>query len=84
MRLLQEDLRETHNVGSDTPERIILPEASPLFDTLYIELAGLSDAGKGFSIVRLRPRAGQVLACWGGRGRIKASQRTCTAISILK
>ena len=75
MRILHEDLRETHNVGSDTPERIILPEVSPLMPDLDIELAGLSDAGEGFNIVRLRPPIGQVLACWSGRGEVLIDDR---------
>lgn len=70
MRILQQDLRETHNVGEDTPERIILPEVSPLMDTLNIELAGVSDAGRGFEFVRLNPHYGQVLACWAGCGEV--------------
>ena len=70
MRVLQEHLRETHNIGTDTPERIILPSVSPLMEMLHIELAGLTDAGRGFDIVRLRPHIGQVLACWNGRGEV--------------
>jgi AraC-like DNA-binding protein len=70
MRVPHEHLRETHNIGADTPERIILPEVSPLMTTLNLELAGVSDAGEGFRIVRLRPHFGQVLACWGGRGQV--------------
>jgi len=70
MRVSHEDLRETHNIGDDTPERIILPHVSPLMEMLHMELAGLSDAGRGFNIVRLRPRIGQVLACWEGQGEV--------------
>jgi AraC-like DNA-binding protein len=70
MRVLQDHLRETHNIGTDTPERILLPGVSPLMEMLHIELAGLSDAGRGFSIVRLNPHVGQVLACWNGRGEV--------------
>jgi AraC-like DNA-binding protein len=70
MRDTQENLRETHNIGQDTPERIILPSVSPLMDVLHLELAGLTDAGRGFSIVRLTPHVGQVLACWAGGGEV--------------
>jgi AraC-like DNA-binding protein len=81
MRTVQEQLRETHNVGNDTPERIILPEVSALMSTLHIELAGVSDAGKDFNIVRLRPHFGHVLACWEGRGEVLIGGRwhECTA-----
>lgn len=75
MRLLHKDLRETHIVGSDTPEKIILPKISPLMQELGIGLAGVSDAGRGFEMVRLRPDYGHIVACFSGRGEVWVNGR---------
>src|SRR5688500_2509831 len=70
IRVSREDLCETHSVGTDTPERIIAPEVSPLMHSLHIGLAGVSDAGEGFRMVRPRAHYGHVLACWSGYGEV--------------
>jgi AraC-like DNA-binding protein len=70
MRSLHKDLRETHIVGSDTPEKIILPKISPLMHDLRIGLAGVSDAGRNFEMVRLRPNYGHIVACFSGHGEV--------------
>lgn len=57
-------------VGGDTPEKIISWKVSPLMRTLHIGLAGVSDAGGGFSMVRHQPPYGHVLACFSGEGEV--------------
>jgi AraC-like DNA-binding protein len=79
MRLLRKKLRETHIVGNDTPEKIIHPQISPLMYAFHIGLAGVSDAGRGFRMVRLNPNYGHVLACVRGAGEVLIDNvwRTC-------
>jgi AraC-like DNA-binding protein len=81
MRVLRKKIRETHIVGNDTPEKIIHPQISPLMDTFHIGLAGVSDAGRGFRMVRLKPGYGHVLACFEGAGEVLIGNhwRICTA-----
>lgn len=59
-----------HMVGADTAEKIISWKVSPLMRTLHIGLAGVSDAGAGFSMVRHSPAYGHVLACSSGEGEV--------------
>jgi AraC-like DNA-binding protein len=75
MRVSHNDLRETHIVGDDTPEKIILPKVSPLMRAFHIGLAGVSDAGEGFDMVRPSPHYGHILACFSGRGRVLVNGR---------
>jgi AraC-like DNA-binding protein len=70
MRIFPNDLREMHMVGVDTPEKLISEKISPLMKTLHIGLTGVSDAGRGFSMVRLKPAYGHVVACFSGRGEV--------------
>ena len=81
MRVFHKSLRETHIIGSDTPEKIISPRASPLMNTFHIGLVGVSDAGKGFSMVRLNPNYGHVIACFSGKGEVlvDGQWKTCRA-----
>jgi AraC-like DNA-binding protein len=75
MRDLHKDLREIHMVGTDTPERIILPKISPLMQDLRIGLTGISDAGDGFAMVRHRPSYGHIVACFSGHGMVLINGR---------
>jgi len=59
-----------HIVGSDTKERIISQKLSPLMRTLNVGLVGVSDAGRGLSMVRHKPNYGHVVACFEGRGEV--------------
>ena len=59
-----------HIIGTDTPEKIISWKVSPLMRTLHLGLAGISDAGEGFSMVRHAPAYGHVLACYAGAGEV--------------
>ncbi|MGB7157942.1 MAG: AraC family transcriptional regulator [Tepidisphaeraceae bacterium] len=70
MRVFPIDLREMHIVGSHTLEQIIGQKISPLMKTLNIGLTGVSDAGRGFSMVRHKPPYGHVVACFAGRGDV--------------
>lgn len=63
-------LRETHNIGIETRERIVSPKACPALAALHVDLTGLSEARPGFRFVRLAPRMSQVLACLEGRGEV--------------
>ena len=78
MRVFPNDLREMHIVGADTPEKIISQKISPLMGTLHIGLAGVSDAGRDFSMVRLKPPYGHVVACFSGRGQVLVDGRWVT------
>src|SRR5262245_19556779 len=75
MRVMHKVLRETHMVGGDTPEKIIDPLISPLMRTLRIGLAGVSEAGEGFEMVRLSPHYGHCLACFSGEGHVLINGR---------
>ncbi|MEA2710768.1 MAG: hypothetical protein QOF78_3369 [Phycisphaerales bacterium] len=75
MRDSHNDLRKTHIVGDDTPEKIIAPNVSPLMRTFHIGLAGVSDAGEGFDMVRPSPHFGHILACFSGQGRVLVNGR---------
>src|SRR5688500_2023790 len=75
MRVMHKDLRETHMVGADTAEKIIDPLISPLMLTLRIGLAGVSDAGEAFDMVRLNPHFGHCLACFAGSGNVLINNR---------
>ena len=75
MRVVHKDLRETHSVGSDTPEKLIDPPISPLMRALNLALAGVSDAGDGFEMVRLNPFYGHALACFSGEGEVLVDGR---------
>jgi AraC-like DNA-binding protein len=79
MRVAHKDLRETHLVGADTPEKLIDPPISPLMNALHLGLAGVSDAGEGFEMVRLKPAFGHVVACFSGEGKVLLNGRwqTC-------
>lgn len=70
MRNLPDDLREMHIIGTDTAEKIISWKVSPLMRTLHIGLAGVSDAGAGFSMVRHDPPYGHVLVGYSGAGEV--------------
>src|SRR5688500_7689755 len=56
MRENSQDLRYAHTLGEDTYERYVLPETCPPLTATRISLAGLSDAGRGYSMVRVRPQ----------------------------
>lgn len=59
-----------HIVGDDTPEKVISWKVSPLMRSLNLGLAGVSDAGTSFAMVRHNPPYGHVLACFAGEGEV--------------
>ena len=62
------DLREIHQVGTDTREWLVSPALCPALSSHGILLAGLTDAAPGFRFVRPSPRWSQLLVCTGGQG----------------
>ena len=70
MRVFTKNLRHTHMVGDDTPERIIAESTYAQLRNAGIWSAGLSDAGRGYLMVRVRPNFEQLLVCMGGEGLV--------------
>ena len=70
MRAITKNLRHTHMVGDDTPEQIIAESSCTELRKAGIWSAGLSDAGKGYLMVRVRPTFEQLLVCVGGEGLV--------------
>jgi len=64
------DLREIHNIGERTRERIVGPRDCPALAALGIGLTGISAAPYGFRFYRLKPDMSQLIVCVGGRGRV--------------
>lgn len=61
--------REIHIIGRDSVERIV-DAVCPAMRTYGIFLAGLTEAGKTYSMQRPRPPLSHLLICTGGRGRV--------------
>jgi len=70
MRAITKNLRHTHMVGDDTPEQIVAESSCPGLGKAGIWAAGLSDAGRGYLMVRVRPTLEQLLVCVGGAGLV--------------
>lgn len=63
-------IREIHRIGTDTPERLVPGDACPGLAAWGLSITGLTDAGLGYEMVRLRPPTGHVLVCHGGVGEV--------------
>ena len=72
------DLREIHQIGADTRERLIPPAACPSLVALGIGLVGISEARPGFRWVRLAWERPQVIACTAGSGQVLVEGRWLT------
>jgi AraC-like DNA-binding protein len=70
MRVIVKNLRHTHMVGDDTPEQVVAESSCPGLVKTGIWAAGLSDAGRGYLMVRDRPTFEQLLVCVGGEGLV--------------
>lgn len=68
--MIQELIREIHNVGDDTPEKISPPNTSSALRKYGLNLAGTSDAGHGYCMIRPNPRLGHIVVCFGGKGQV--------------
>jgi AraC-like DNA-binding protein len=81
MRVSHQNLRETHIIGDDTPEQLVVAEACRSLGDAGITATGLSDAGRGYHMVRLRPQYSHLLVCFSGRGQVLIDDRweICTA-----
>jgi AraC-like DNA-binding protein len=75
MRAITKNLRHTHMVGDDTPEQIIVDSSCAQLRKAGIWSAGLSDAGRGYLMVRVRPTFEQLLVCVGGEGVVLIEDR---------
>ena len=76
MRIPHLPFRETHIIGTDTPEQMVGADVSPYMQLLgNMGLNGVSDAGRDFCIVRLNPGFGQILACHQGYGQVWVNGR---------
>ena len=74
------DLCETQVIGAETKELIVPGSACPALANNNVLSVGVSDAGKGFEFVRLRPNICVILACVLGRGEVMVEGRwqSCT------
>jgi len=70
MRAIIKNLRDTHMIGKDTPEQIVAESSFPNLRKAGIWSAGLSDAGRGYLMIRVRPNFEQLLVCVGGEGLV--------------
>ena len=57
-------------VGDDTPEQMVVGSSCPQLRAAEIWSAGLSDAGRGYRMVRVRPTFEQLLVCVAGEGQV--------------
>lgn len=75
------DLRHTHSLGHDTAERYVVRGACPPLVATPILLAGLTDAGRGYCMIRVGPTFEQLVVCVGGQGQVlvEGSWRPCRA-----
>ena len=64
------DLREIHQIGPDTHERLVPSSACPPLAALGVAMCGISEARPGFRFVRPRWNQAQVLACLAGSGQV--------------
>lgn len=75
MREIVKDLIHTHIVGDDTPERIVAAQAYPAMRGTKIDLTGLTDAGRDYLMIRVRPHFEHLLVCLGGEGQVLVDDR---------
>jgi AraC-like DNA-binding protein len=78
---ITKDLRQTHIIGDDTPERIVAASACRPLQQTRIVLTGLTDAGRDYFMVRVNPYFEELTVCIGGEGQvlIDGEWRPCTA-----
>jgi len=78
---LHHRLCELHQIGNDTPERMVHDVAAPGLLARGVRVMGISDAGTDYRMGRLDPPYHHVLACFGGSGRvwIDGNWTRCTA-----
>lgn len=67
---LHTPIREIHNIGADTPERLIPGGACPAMLARRIMFMGLSDAGAGYEMSRPAPDYIHLLISTGGQGEV--------------
>jgi len=64
------DLREIHNIGNDTKERILAAAACPALAKHDFQLVGFSGARRGFQFQRINPEMVQLMLCLEGTGEV--------------
>jgi len=64
------DLREIHNIGPDTNERILAAAACPALAKHDFILVGFSAARRGFQFQRVAPGMVQLMVCLDGSGEV--------------
>ena len=81
MRASVNQLRHTHHVGDDTPERIIAASNCDPLQRTRIRFTGVSDAGRDYLMVRVNPAFEQLTVCVGGEGQVLVGDQwlPCTA-----
>jgi AraC-like DNA-binding protein len=75
MRAIIKNLRHTHMVGDQTTEQVVAESSCPGVGKAGIWATGLSDAGRGYLMMRVRPTFGQLLVCVGGQGLVLVEDR---------
>jgi len=81
MPVSQEMIRQIHQIGSDTPERLVPDNVCPGQRAWGLGATGLTDAGVGYAMMRPRPPSAHLLACYGGAGEVWVGGKwvRCTA-----
>ena len=64
------DLREIHQVGPDSSEQRVGPEAAPALAAFAIRRVGITDAGRGYAFAKAAPPLSHVVACIAGLGEV--------------
>ena len=67
---LLDSIRETHQIGADTPEQMVPDAVVPRLLARGVRVVGLSDAGADYRMARPNPPHVHLLACYGGSGRV--------------
>ena len=71
MRNIQENLREIHNIGFQTRERLVTAESCPILARYDISCLGFTEAvDDEFHWVRRHPSVSIILVCLAGCGRV--------------
>jgi AraC family transcriptional regulator, arabinose operon regulatory protein len=70
MRKTQQYLREIHQLGPETQERLVGIETGKAFEEQHLLLVGLTEARRGYTFVRTNPTGSVLLATRAGCGEV--------------
>ena len=77
-------LREIHQIGDDTPERLVTAARVPALAEQGLLVVGVSDIGRGYRMSRPRPPTAHLLASLDGEGEaaVEGRWQRCPAGSV--